>query len=70
MNIIIGIGFIILGVLMLFNPDAFLRMEDSWRVKGERTYSDTAIFFTRLSGIFLIIIGVVFLFDLVSIFLN
>jgi len=51
-----------LGILILASPDAFLRMEDHFRVKGERTYSDAAIFFMRLRGVIAIILGIVFMF--------
>ncbi|PKK92363.1 MAG: hypothetical protein CVV61_05750 [Tenericutes bacterium HGW-Tenericutes-6] len=62
MNFLVGLVCIILGILILASPDAFLRMEDHFRVKGERTYSDAAIFFMRLRGVIAIILGIVFMF--------
>ena len=62
MNIFFGITLIILGILILVNPDAFLRMEDAFRVQGERTYSDAAIFFMRARGVGALIIGIILFF--------
>lgn len=62
MGIVLGIIFIIAGVVIFLNPDFFLRMEDSFRIKGERTYSDTAIMIMKLRGVLSIVIGIIFLF--------
>lgn len=59
LNIFVGIVFIAIGVWMIANPDQFCRLEDHFRIKGEREYSDAAIFFMRFRGFVLIIGGIV-----------
>lgn len=50
--------FIPIGVWILIDPDKFLRLEDHFRVKGERTYSDFAIAAMRFRGVFLVFAGI------------
>jgi hypothetical protein len=62
MNLVVGFALIILGISIIANPDTFLRMEDHFRAKGERVYSDAALFFMRTRGVIAIIVGIIFLF--------
>lgn len=59
MEFLLGLICIVLGIAIIINPDAFLRFEDHFRIKGERSYSDLAIFFMRFRGVIAIIVGII-----------
>ena len=62
MHIFFGIIILGIGIWMVAKPEMWCRVEDHFRIKGERTYSDTALFFMVLRGIMVSIGGLILFF--------
>lgn len=59
---IIGLVLLILGGLAAINPEAAWKWEIGWKVKDAEP-SDAYLLFTRISGIIMCIVGLVFIFS-------
>ena len=57
--ILLGLLFILFGILEVMFPEKVLRFSDYFRVKKGAEYTDFAIFSTRFAGILMIIGGIV-----------
>lgn len=62
MNFVVAVIMLPMGIWMLINPDLFCRLEDYFRIKGERTYSDYALIGMRIRGFIVSVAGFILFF--------
>lgn len=62
MNILVGLIVIIVSIVNVATPETMMRLQDLFRIKGERQYSDFAIAMTRIGGMIGIVLGIILLF--------
>lgn len=58
MYILIGIIFIIVGLVMLIKPQIVFHIVESWKYSSDTDPSDSYIVNTRIGGVAFLIIGV------------
>ncbi len=59
MYCIIGIVFVIIGMLMLFSPETVFKMTESWKSYSSGDPSDLYIISTRIGGGIVALVGIV-----------
>lgn len=63
MNIILGIIIICISLLNFFSPETSLTLQDMFRIKGAREYSEFAIAMTKFGGLIGIFLGLFVMFS-------
>lgn len=62
MNFLLGIVIIIMSSFSVIMPESMLRLQDLFRIRGDRQYSEFALAMTRIGGIIGIVLGFILLF--------
>lgn len=60
--ILLGIAFVVFGVLEVKYPETFLRLSDIFRLKEGAEYTDFAIFGVKFAGVVMVIGGIILIF--------
>ena len=59
MYLLLGIIFIVIGLVMLINPDLFYEITEGWKNRSVNTYpSELYVKSTRIGGGFFVIVGI------------
>lgn len=57
--------FVLIALLNIFFPKASWYMSYGWKIKGDVEPSDAYLFMTRVGGVFVLIMGLIFWFGVV-----
>ena len=58
MEFVIGIVFIICGIIIFFNPSLLYEITESWKSYSSADPSDLYIFSTKVGGVFVTLVGI------------